>query len=524
MPQALIPAFPARRLGAARGLALALALAAGGSVAMARDGEPPSVEASSAEAPVREASIADRTAVSPPSDAPDAATSIALIAQRARTQAELQRIGAAIDLSKSTADRLAAEVAALAADRERIRAAMVDAAAEQRKASVAIAGSEARIGSLADEETRIKASLRERRGLLAEVLGALERMGRKPPPALLVKPGDALGSVRSAILLGAVVPEIRDQTQALAADLDRLVTVKTQLAGEKESFAAALAKGREDEERLRLLFAEKEKLEADGRGRIGEESRRAAELASQATTLQELIASLEAETQRARAAEERERLATIRAAEEARQRAAAEAELAARTPAAPPAAPGSPPDAAPQLPPATDAVPSYDIAQLRREMARMEPAAAFSTLKGSLIRPVAGPETSRFGQSDGIGRAASGVLIAARPGDTVTAPAEGQILYSGPFRSYGQLLILNAGDGYHIVLAGMSRIDVSVGQFVLSGEPVAVMGATRIASSAGAGVASADPSLYVEFRKDGKPVDPQPWWTDGSSGRTRNDT
>ena len=154
----------------------------------------------------------------------------------------------------------------------------------------------------------------------------------------------------------------------------------------------------------------------------------------------------------------------------------------------------------------------------------MQPAAAFSTLKGSLIRPVAGPETSRFGQSDGIGRAASGVLIAARPGDTVTAPAEGQILYSGPFRSYGQLLILNAGDGYHIVLAGMSRIDVSVGQFVLSGEPVAVMGATRIASSAGAGVASADPSLYVEFRKDGKPVDPQPWWTDGSSGRTRNDT
>jgi len=45
------------------------------------------------------------------------------------------------------------------------------------------------------------------------------------------------------------------------------------------------------------------------------------------------------------------------------------------------------------------------------------------------------------------------------------------VVYSGPFRSYGQLLIINAGDGYHVLLAGMERIDVQLGQFVLAGEP-----------------------------------------------------
>ncbi|MGZ5862391.1 MAG: murein hydrolase activator EnvC family protein, partial [Methyloceanibacter sp.] len=92
----------------------------------------------------------------------------------------------------------------------------------------------------------------------------------------------------------------------------------------------------------------------------------------------------------------------------------------------------------------------------------------------------------------------------------ITAPADGWVVYAGPFRSYGQLLIINAGGGYHILLAGMSRIDVSLGQFVLAGEPVAVMGA--VAPTSQGGKDTSRPVLYVEFRKDGRPIDPDPWW------------
>jgi septal ring factor EnvC (AmiA/AmiB activator) len=83
------------------------------------------------------------------------------------------------------------------------------------------------------------------------------------------------------------------------------------------------------------------------------------------------------------------------------------------------------------------------------------------------------------------------------------------VAYADKFRTYGQLLIINAGGGYHILLAGMQRIDVNVGQFVLAGEPVAAMGV----KAPGKGDKTGDQQvLYVEFRKDGQPIDPGPWW------------
>jgi septal ring factor EnvC (AmiA/AmiB activator) len=117
-----------------------------------------------------------------------------------------------------------------------------------------------------------------------------------------------------------------------------------------------------------------------------------------------------------------------------------------------------------------------------------------------------------------------GDTLATQSGAIVTAPADGSILYAGPFRSYGQLLILDAGDGYHIVLAGMGRISVAAGQSVIAGEPVGAMGEARVASASASGDANRTPELYMEFRKDGKPVDPAPWWSVRLSGRTGNDS
>ena len=129
----------------------------------------------------------------------------------------------------------------------------------------------------------------------------------------------------------------------------------------------------------------------------------------------------------------------------------------------------------------------------------------------------------RFGDKDGNGGVMQGDMVATQSGAIVTAPSDGSVLYAGPFRSYGQLLILNAGDGYHVVLAGMSRISVVSGQSVLAGEPIGAMGEARVAS-ASAEIGNAAPELYVEFRKDGKPVDPSPWWAERHSGRTGNGT
>jgi septal ring factor EnvC (AmiA/AmiB activator) len=95
----------------------------------------------------------------------------------------------------------------------------------------------------------------------------------------------------------------------------------------------------------------------------------------------------------------------------------------------------------------------------------------------------------------------------------VTSPCDGWVVYAGEFRSYGQLLIINAGDGYHVLLAGLSQIDVQPGQFVLTAEPVGTMsGGPKNMPSAAQG---SGPVLYVELRKDGRPIDPDPWWATG---------
>jgi septal ring factor EnvC (AmiA/AmiB activator) len=149
--------------------------------------------------------------------------------------------------------------------------------------------------------------------------------------------------------------------------------------------------------------------------------------------------------------------------------------------------------------------------------ARLVPAVAFASSKGKLLFPSSGVKIRDFGAPDGMGGNEKGISLATRAGAQVTAPSDGWVVYAAPYRSYGQLLILNVGGGYHVLLAGMERITVDLGQFVLTGEPVAVMGSgTQVASSSVSGsmsmIGASQPVLYIEFRKDGNPVDSNPWW------------
>jgi septal ring factor EnvC (AmiA/AmiB activator) len=145
---------------------------------------------------------------------------------------------------------------------------------------------------------------------------------------------------------------------------------------------------------------------------------------------------------------------------------------------------------------------------------------AFASTKGSLAMPVNGVKIREFGGSDGVGGVQKGISLASRAGSQVTTPCDGWVVYAGPFRSYGQLLILNAGGGYHVLIAGMERISVSIGQFVLTGEPVATMGSTSQIASVLAANATR-PVLYIEFRKDGTPIDPGPWWVANEGEKVR---
>lgn len=375
--------------------------------------------------------------------------------------------------------RLKADIAAIGQDRSKLNQQLIDIAAQVRSVETRIGDAEARLRPLDAREQQIRASLDSRRSEIVEVLAALQRAGRRTPPALLVRPEDALQSLRTAMLLGSVVPELRGRAEKLSSDLGELVALRKTIATERDALARDRDKSKDDQVRLAALVDERQRKQSAIEKDMEAEGARAITLSKQVDSLQGLIAKMEQDL-----------------------KSAAKAAATASMQGAPAAPNGKP-----------------NLGGLK-DPARLSPAIAFASAKGLLAFPVNGSKIRDFGGSDGAGGVEKGISLATRVGAQVTTPCDGWVVYAGPFRSYGQLLILNAGGGYHVLIAGMERISVNIGQFVLTGEPVATMGSTSLVASILATTAS-QPVLYVEFRKDGTPIDPGPWWAANEGEKVR---
>jgi septal ring factor EnvC (AmiA/AmiB activator) len=280
---------------------------------------------------------------------------------------------------------------------------------------------------------------------------------------------------------------MRAQAEALASDLSDLLRIRKEIADEKDRLVRDIAAQTEDRQRIGLLSQERQKKQTETEKVLEAERQKSLLLARQVDNLKDLIGKVEQGLDTA-------------------SRAARSAERAAE---------------------AKDT--RIDLAALN-DPGRLTPAVAFASARGRLPVPVNGARIKDFGVPDSLGGTEKGISIATRPAAQVTAPCDAWVVYAGPFRNYGQVLILNAGGGYHVVLAGMDRISVNVGQFVLTGEPVAVMigGAAGNGSQATATQATGNialspdkPVLYVEFRKDGTPIDPSPWWAASKGEKVR---
>ena len=404
------------------------------------------------------------------------------VADKARRENDLRALEEALAASTEARRRLESEIAGIRTDRAKLNGALLATAERSRAAEDRVRALESRLQTLIGSETAIRRSLESRRGMIVEVFAALQRMGRRPPPAVLVRPEDMLEAVRASILLGAVLPELRSETEALATDLAELVRLKEAIGKDRTSLSGEAAALKSEQERLAALVAARQDQLAQAERTAGSEKERAAELARQAGTLKELIDRMEKEIAGAQRAAEQARKAEETQARESRERFAQAA---------------------------------------FRDPARLAPKVPFSEARGLLPRPVGGETNREFGAADGYGGVTRGISITARPRSTVISPADGWVAFAGPFRSYGRLLIINAGGGYYLLLAGMDQINVEVGQFVLAGEPVAIMGEASLISPASGAVETNDPVLYVEFRKDGGPIDPGPWWAKSQSEKVR---
>ncbi len=402
----------------------------------------------------------------------------ALDALRQRDQ-ELEAIRGEQKKAADTQAKLKQEIDAIGEDRRKLNQALIDGAGRLRDTEDRIAETESRLKPLDDSERRLRRSLEGRRSTIAEVLAALQRLGHHPPPAIMVRPEDALKSVRTAIMLGAVLPEMRVQAEALASDLADLLRIRKEIADEKDRLIRDLATLTEDRQRIGLLIQERQNKQTETEKVLDAEQQKSLALARQVDNLKDLIGkvelSLDSASRAARAAEHSAEAKDNR----------------------------------------------IDLAALN-DPGRLVPAIAFAATRGRLPLPVNGSRIREFGVPDRLGGTEKGLSIGTRAAAQVTAPCDSWVVYAGPFRNYGQVLILNAGGGYHVVLAGMDRISVNVGQFVLTGEPVAVMAGAPGSQATAALASSPDkPVLYVEFRKDGTPIDPSPWWATSKGEKVR---
>ncbi|MEX1060729.1 MAG: peptidoglycan DD-metalloendopeptidase family protein [Methyloceanibacter sp.] len=393
--------------------------------------------------------------------------------------------------SRAKEQGLTQDLATLAEERAKLNSELIEAGKRVQASEAKLSETEAKLAELTEQVNVIQSSITERKEAIVKMLSAMQRIGRSPPPALVTRRDDALAVVRSAMLLADVFPELKYQADNLSRELEGLVTLENGIRDQRDQEKSEAERLGSEQASLDRLLEEKKRAAAQVEAELADIKRGATEQAQAVTDLNELIERLDDQIAKVEIAQYDAEIAAERALR------AREQSQALATPA-------------------NESVVEIKPQSTRVAFAspdRLKPALPFEAAKGMLRLPAQGRRVKRFGDADTGGSTLKGISLQTRGEARITAPADGWVVYAGEFRSYGQLLIINAGGGYHVLLAGMSRIDVSLGQFVLAGEPIAVMGNSAAPSQ---GDDSSRPVLYVEFRKDGRPIDPDPWWAEAS--------
>ncbi len=392
------------------------------------------------------------------------------------TRERLGEVRQSLKRDSEQAEALAKQAEEQANELARLRTEMRLAADAVQSHEAALDSLEAELALLGSDETRMQVSLERRQAELGDTLAALQRLALRPTAALLVSPGDPNDVVRSGLLLRTTVPEIERQARLLRADIEELNAVQARIVTRREELQVAAVDLKRQREHLRELSNAKNTVLGQTRTARDAAQDRVARLRDEAKTLEELLSTLRDGTA---SAIPRPRPGEASGREETRQVLLAP----------------SPRTSGPSI---TEA-------------------------RGRLSWPAYGTVIQRFGARTASGGTSRGVTWKTRPDSSVVAPWDGRVVFAGPFRRFGQILIIDHGEGYHSLIAGLGRIDAQPDQWVLAGEPVGTTGtgageapAPRSGATSGgradpAQNRSGGPTLYVELRQDGQPINPLPW-------------
>ncbi|NYZ13603.1 peptidoglycan DD-metalloendopeptidase family protein [Azospirillum sp. RWY-5-1] len=370
---------------------------------------------------------------------------------------------------------------------EDLRTRLVDLADRARAQETELDRIESGLAELENRERGQAARLDAERQQIAALLAALQRLSRVPPEAVIARPEGPVDTLRSALMLRETVPALRERADSLAAGIAALATTRESLRGQRVAALAARHALDERQAELARLVERREELSRqtdEERGAVGQ---RMAKLGAQAADLRQLMERIEQERRAAMESASRREAERLEAERRLTEQREAERRLAEQKLAEQKAA--------------EQKLAEQKAAERRAEVAVVQrPPDAPADPSGAGVRlPAGGKVTLRYGETDRYGALSRGLTIASRPGSPVVSPFSGSIMFAGPFRGYGLILIVEHAGGYHSLIAGLGRIDTTVGKHVAAGEPIGLMPSPS----------DGNPDLYYELRRHGQPINPQ---------------
>lgn len=393
----------------------------------------------------------------------------------------------AADVSKADLAKMEREVQAQNLEHKKLQAQATQISLELTRISKdmiasakQIQNSEEKISRMESELETLRADLKKAEenfvvedDNLIKTLSALQNLALKPTEALFVQPLTPVEIIRSAMLLREAVPYLQENAARIREDLEKIEAQKNLVEKQVARIIRQKKILEKEHEQMKALVQRKSKIRNAVEIKSIKAKKKVEQLASQANDLRDLLNKLEKQRQEKlrRQEEERRRLAELKAAEA--RRAAEETKKLEEKQRA-------------------------DLIKFKPEVIN-EVGENFVKAKGHLLRPARGPVVTAYGEQMSKGVTSKGIIIKTRSQAQVISPYDGTVIFAGPFRGYGNLIIIEHGQGYLSLLAGLEEVDCELGQMLLAGEPVGQM------------PESGDARLYVELRKDNHPVNPLTW-------------
>jgi len=368
------------------------------------------------------------------------------------SQQRLEKLGQEIQQRETTADNLAAQVAQTRKDYTVLQRRSVRLASKIKALETDIEATQVRLVDLRAEEEVVARELRLQSAGMAEALAAMQRLSQTPAATLMAKPENIETMARTALLFDAILPALDAQAKELRYKIEQVERVQSAIRTDQSALLSRQATLDEQRQEMAAVMAQKKSQQRRMSRALDTERKRIAKLTREAKTLEELIARLAA--------------------------------------------------------PKESGAVKGEYADVGKPVESLP----FEIAKGRLSLPAPGVVISRFNHRQPDGQRSRGIRMETTAQAQIVSMWDGNIAFAGPFRDYGQLLIISHGGGYHTLLAGMARIDVDIAQWVLVGEPVGLMQAAPLKTTENEEkTGNFKPSLYIELRRDGRSIDPLPW-------------